>query len=87
MSNRTRPTFSQKSRLEAAQLVVNQGRSIRDTAEAMDGWIFRSVKTEPAPSILNTLPAGLRPHTAISIALIKRSVVGEVFIAKARLNF
>jgi transposase-like protein len=39
MSNRTRPTFSQKSRLEAAQLVVNQGRSIRDTAEAMDGFL------------------------------------------------
>jgi transposase-like protein len=39
MSNRTRPTFSQKSRSEAAQLVVNQGRSIRDAAEAMDGFL------------------------------------------------
>jgi transposase len=39
MSNRTKPTSSPEFRLEAAQLVVNQGRSIRDTAEAMDGFL------------------------------------------------
>jgi transposase-like protein len=35
MSNRTRPTFGPEFRLESAQLVVNQGRSIQDAAEAM----------------------------------------------------
>jgi transposase-like protein len=39
MKNHTRPTFSPEFRLEAAQLVVNQGRSIRDAAEAMDGFL------------------------------------------------
>jgi transposase len=46
MSNRTRPTFGPEFRLEAAQLVVNQGRSIQDAAEAMgvskstvDKWV------------------------------------------------
>jgi transposase len=39
MSNRTRPNFSPEFRFEAAQLVVNQGRSIRETAEAMDGFL------------------------------------------------
>jgi transposase len=52
MSNRTRPTFSPKFRLEVAQLVVNQGCSIRDTAEAMgvgkstmDQWV-RQLRAE-----------------------------------------
>lgn len=52
MSNRTRPTFSPEFRLEAAQLVVNQGRSIRDAAEAMgvgkstmDKWV-RQLRAE-----------------------------------------
>jgi len=35
MKKRTRPTFSPEFRLEAAQLVVDQGRTIRDAAEAM----------------------------------------------------
>jgi transposase-like protein len=35
MNRRTRPTYSPEFRLEAAQLVVNQGRSIREVAEAM----------------------------------------------------
>ena len=46
MNRRTRPTYSPEFRLEAAQLVVNQGRSIRETAEAMgvgksnmDKWV------------------------------------------------
>lgn len=46
MSKRTRPTFTPEFRLEAAQLVVDQGRSIRDAAEAigvgkstMDKWV------------------------------------------------
>ena len=46
MNRRTRPTCSPEFRLEAAQLVVNQGRSIRDAAEAMgvgkstmDKWV------------------------------------------------
>ena len=46
MKKRTRPTFSPEFRLEAAQLVVDQGRSIREAAEAMgvghstmDKWV------------------------------------------------
>ena len=46
MSKRTRPTFTPEFRLEAAQLVVDQGRSIREAAEAMgvgkstmDKWV------------------------------------------------
>ena len=35
MNRRTRPTFSPEFRLEAAQLVVDQGRSIREAADAM----------------------------------------------------
>jgi transposase-like protein len=35
MNRRTRPTYSPEFRLEAAQLVVNQGRYIRVAAEAM----------------------------------------------------
>ncbi|MFT5889257.1 MAG: transposase [Zhongshania sp.] len=42
MSNRTRSTVSPEFRLEAAQLVVNQGRSIRDAAKAMDGFLGAS---------------------------------------------
>jgi len=46
MKKRTRATFSPEFRLEAAQLVVDQGRSIRAAAEAMgighstmDKWV------------------------------------------------
>jgi len=46
MKKRTRPKFSPEFRLEAAQLVVDQGRSIRAAAEAMgvghstmDKWV------------------------------------------------
>lgn len=46
MKRRTRPTFSPEFRLEAAQLMVDQGRTISDAAEAMgvgksamDKWV------------------------------------------------
>tara|TARA_Y100000034_G_C6590479_1_gene256497 strand:- start:140 stop:451 length:312 start_codon:yes stop_codon:yes gene_type:complete len=46
MSKRSRPTFSPEFRLEAAQLVVDQGQSVREAAEAMgigkstmDKWV------------------------------------------------
>ena len=46
MKKRTRPTFSPEFRLEAAQLVVDQGRTIKDAAKAMgvghstmDKWV------------------------------------------------
>jgi len=52
MSKRTRPTFKPEFRLEVAQLVVNQGYSIREAAEAMnvgkstvDKWV-RQLKNE-----------------------------------------
>ncbi|MBL4781429.1 MAG: transposase [Porticoccaceae bacterium] len=35
MNERTRRTFSPELRLEAVQLVVDQGRSIREAADAM----------------------------------------------------
>ena len=52
MSKRNRPTFSPEFRLEAAQLVVDQGQSVREAAEAMgvgkstmDKWV-RQLKLE-----------------------------------------
>ena len=46
MQRRTRPTFKPEFRLEAAQLVVDQGYSVREAAEAMnvsksaiDNWV------------------------------------------------
>lgn len=46
MSKRTRPIFSPEFRLESAQLVTDQGRSIREAADAMgvgkstmDKWV------------------------------------------------
>ena len=52
MKRRTRPTFSPEFRLEAAQLVVDQGRSIREAADAMgvgkstmDKWV-RQLRAE-----------------------------------------
>ena len=46
MSKRTRPTFSPDFRLESAQLVVDQGRTVKEAAEAMgvglstmDKWV------------------------------------------------
>ncbi len=46
MRKRTRPTFTPEFRLEAAQVVVDQGLPIRDAAEAMgvgkstmDKWV------------------------------------------------
>ncbi len=35
MTNKTRSTLTHEFRLEVAQLVVNQGYSIREAAEAM----------------------------------------------------
>ena len=52
MTHRTRRTFTQDFKLEAAQLVVEQGYSIRQAAEAMnvgkstmDKWV-RQLKSE-----------------------------------------
>jgi transposase len=52
MTKRTRPTFTPQFRLEAAQLVVDQGYSIREAATAMnvgkstmDKWV-RQLKAE-----------------------------------------
>ena len=52
MSKRTRRTFSPEFRLEAAQLIVDQGRSIREAADAMgvgkstmDKWV-RQLRSE-----------------------------------------
>lgn len=52
MNKRTRRTFSPEFRLEAAQLVVDQGRSIREAANAMgvgkstmDKWV-RQLRSE-----------------------------------------
>ena len=52
MNMGTRPTFTPEFRLEAAQLVVDQGYSVREAAEAMsvskssmDKWV-RQLKNE-----------------------------------------
>jgi transposase len=52
MSKKTRPTFKPEFRLEVAELVVKQGYSVREAAEAMnvgkstvDKWV-RQLKSE-----------------------------------------
>jgi len=52
MSNKTRPTFKPEFRLEVAELVVKQGYSVREAADAMnvgkstvDKWV-RQLKAE-----------------------------------------
>jgi len=52
MSKKTRPTFKPEFRLEVAQLVLDQGHSIREAAQAMnvgkstvDKWV-RQLKEE-----------------------------------------
>ena len=52
MNKKTRPTFKPEFRLEVAQLVVNQGYSVREAAEAMnvgkstvDKWV-KQLKAE-----------------------------------------
>jgi len=52
MSKRTRPTFSPAFRLESAQLVLDQGYTVKDAADAMnvgkstmDKWV-RQLKEE-----------------------------------------
>uniref|UniRef100_UPI000478790A IS3 family transposase n=2 Tax=Aliagarivorans taiwanensis TaxID=561966 RepID=UPI000478790A len=54
MTKRTRPTYSAEFRLESAQLVLDQGYSVREAAEAMnvgkstmDKWV-RQLKDERA---------------------------------------
>lgn len=52
MTKKTRPTFSPEFKLEAAQLVVDQGYTVKDAAKAMgvshsamDNWV-RQLKKE-----------------------------------------
>ena len=59
MSKKTRPTFKPEFRLEVAELVVKQGYSVREAAEAMnvgkstvDKWV-RQLKAEQQ---------GITPH-------------------------
>ncbi len=54
MTKRTRPTFSPEFKLESAQLVIDQGYSVREAAEAMnvgkstmDKWV-RQLREERA---------------------------------------
>ncbi|MFT6155877.1 MAG: transposase [Neolewinella sp.] len=64
MSNRTRPTFSPEFRLETAQLAVNQGRPIRDAAEAMGvgKWVLqlRAERNGISPQATPIMPDQLR---------------------------
>ena len=62
MSKRTRPTNSLEFRLEVAQQVVDQGRSIRDVAESLglgkstvDKWA-RQLKQEPGGTLSSAMP-------------------------------
>jgi len=69
MSKRTRPTFSPEFRLEAAQLVVDHGRTVKEAADAMgvgkstmDKWV-RQLKDERAgnqPTAMPMTPDQLR---------------------------
>ena len=62
MSKRTTPTYSPEFRLEVAQEVVDQGRSIRDVAESLglgnqplDKWA-RQLKQEPGGTLFSAMP-------------------------------
>jgi transposase len=62
MSKRTRPTYSPEFRLEVAQEVVDQGRSIRDVAESLglgkstvDKWA-RQLKQERGGTLSSAMP-------------------------------
>jgi len=62
MSKRTRPTYSPEFRLEVAQEVVDQGRSIRDVADSLglgkstvDKW-SRQLKQERGGTLSSATP-------------------------------
>jgi len=62
MSKRTRPTYSPEFRLEVAQEVVDQGRSIRDVADSLglgkstvDKWA-RQLKQERGGTLSSAMP-------------------------------
>ncbi len=62
MSKRTRPTYSPEFRLEVAQEVVDQGRSIRDVAGSLglgkstvDKWA-RQLKQERGCTLSSAMP-------------------------------
>tara|TARA_Y100000780_G_C13534593_1_gene359003 strand:+ start:72 stop:383 length:312 start_codon:yes stop_codon:yes gene_type:complete len=62
MSKRTRPTYSPEFRLEVAQEVVDQGRSIRDVSESLglgkstvDKWA-RQLKQERGGTLSSATP-------------------------------
>lgn len=62
MSKRTRPTYSPEFRLEVAQEVVDQGRSIRDVADSLglgkstvDKWV-RQLKQERGGTLSSAMP-------------------------------
>lgn len=69
MKKNTRATFSPEFRLEAAQLVVDQGRTIRDAAEAMgvghstmDKWVrqLRQEREGKSPKATPMTPEQIR---------------------------
>lgn len=69
MKRNTRATFSPEFRLEAAQLVVDQGRTIRDAAEAlgvghstMDKWVrqLRQEREGKSPKAAPMTPEQIR---------------------------
>lgn len=62
MTKQTRPKFSPEFRLESAQLVVEQGYSVREAAEAMnvgkstmDKWV-RQLRNERNGVVSNAMP-------------------------------
>ena len=76
MTTKTRPRFTQDFKLEAAQLVLNQGYSIREAASAMnvgkstmDKWV-RQLKNER--SGIGDHPNALTPDQRIIKELEKR---------------
>ena len=69
MTKKTRPTFSPEFRLEAAQLVVDQGYSVKDAADAMgvgkstmDKWVrqLRDEQNGKSPKATPMTPEQLK---------------------------
>ena len=90
MTKQTRPTYSAEFKLEAAQLVVDDGYSVREAAEAMnvsksamDKWV-RQLKKER--NGISDQPSALSPDKIKIIELetrIKRIELEKEILKKA----
>lgn len=93
MTKKTRPTFSPEFRMECAQLVVDQGYSIREAAEAMnvgkssmDKWVRQlKLEREGGTSTASPMTADQRKIRELEKQL-RRSEMEISILKKASVN-